>query len=231
MSSDIREIRSNVFMSMGDGLKHGFIYSLEKGVRTDTVEISFDFDRIFTLKQIHSNKVVVFDDGCLSDSIFEADAMVTPLKGVCLAIYTADCVPVLMCAPKKGVIGAVHAGWRGTCSRIVVNALRTFVDTFFVDTKEVVAVIGPSIGRCCYDVGEDVVSRFKERFYDHNKFVFLKENRWYVDLIEANVLQLKECGVEKIDVLNLCTYCNETFPSYRREGAGVGRILSYIGFV
>jgi hypothetical protein len=154
----------------------------------------------------------------------ECDGLVTNLKGLALGVLTADCVPILLIAPLSGVIGVAHAGWRGTLAGIARNTLNLMAERFKVDPAGCLAVIGPSIGRCCYEVSEDLASRFKSRFGSQ-----VVSDR-HVDLPLTNALSIIRAGVpeDNIWICQNCTACREDlFFSHRRDRV-TGRMLSLI---
>lgn len=168
----------------------------------------------------------------------DCDAMITRMTGVLLAVQTADCLPVLIGDPKTGAMAAIHAGWRGTAGRIVERTVADLMLVNGVNTLDCIAVLGPAACADCYEVGEDVIKRYKSEFgYWRNLLVDFKENgKAHLDIRAANVQQLSFCGFSE-DQIYIAEYCtmhqNELFFSYRREGKGqpssVGRSLSVIG--
>lgn len=168
-----------------------------------------------TLKQIHSAVVLNADAPGL---IGEGDALVTDRAGVTVSVRTADCYPILLVDTDTRVIAAIHAGWRGTASGIVRAALQKMNALKPGNIHHTVAAIGPGIGACCYEVGEDVARRFGQ-------------HAGRLDLAEANRRQLIDAGVpgRNIDVLQDCTFCDaEQFHSYRRDKDQVGRMISFV---
>ena len=162
------------------------------------------------------------------------DALVTNQPGICLMVLSADCVPVLLFEPEKRVIAAVHAGWRGTAAEIVGVTVRVMQEHFGCDPQRVVAAIGPSIGKCCFEVGEEVARVFQQLFPGNQAIVGLgkQPGKYQVDLWEANRKELLACGVknENIEVAGMCSVCHpDLFFSYRREGEKAGRFGAGIG--
>ena len=158
------------------------------------------------------------------------DALVTRLPGYCLCISTADCVPILLYDPHTQAIAAIHAGWRGTVSRIVENTLTLMSEQYGTQGKDLIACIGPSISLEAFEVGDEVYNAFHEAAFDMN-IIARKESKWHIDLWEANRQQLLAHGVkpENIEISGICTYHhNDDFFSARRQGINSGRILSGI---
>src|ERR1051326_7947252 len=109
------------------------------------------------LKQVHSGIVADIDDTSSANEAIEADAAITILKGIMLAVQTADCVPILVSDVRGTAVAAIHAGWRGTAARIAETTILRLREKFEIDPKDLTASIGPHIGVCCYEVGNDVV--------------------------------------------------------------------------
>src|SRR5438876_2531510 len=108
------------------------------------------------LRQVHSDRVVNIQDTSAATDAVEGDAAVTALKGAVLAVQTADCVPILIADSHGTAVAAVHAGWRGTAARIVESTVSRLVAKFKLDPASLAAAVGPHIGVCCYEVGEEV---------------------------------------------------------------------------
>jgi YfiH family protein len=172
-----------------------------------------------SLKQIHSASVLVpTEPGCAG----EGDALLTATPGLRVSVRTADCYPILLADTKNRAVAAVHAGWRGTAGKIVVETLAKMRAEFGTSPSDIVAAIGPGIGMCCYEVGAEVGR------------LFGLEGAGRIDLAAANRRQLLDTGVEKpaIDVLGGCTFCDSSrFYSFRRDKADRGRMISYIGVI
>jgi len=141
----------------------------------------------------------------------EGDALVTNKTGLCLAVRVADCVPMLLFDPTKKIVGAIHAGWRGSAKQIAFNTLKYMQNRHMVNPGDVIVGIGPSIGPCCFEVKEDVASQFEDKY----------KTAGTIDLWKANYDQLLMGGVKKknIEVANICTKCNlDKYFSYRATG-------------
>jgi YfiH family protein len=131
----------------------------------------------------------------------------------------ADCVPVLLYDPPHHAIGVVHAGWRGTVLKVVTLAAKAMFAAFGTRPSELVAGIGPSIGPCCYRIGDDVITRVRETFKDlADELLISRNSAIHLNLWQANALQLRALGVERIEVAGLCTAEHtEDFYSARAE--------------
>jgi hypothetical protein len=173
-------------------------------------------NKVSTLKQIHSNLVLLADHPGL---VGEGDALITREPGLAVSIRTADCYPILLADTRNRAIAAIHAGWRGTAMQIVLKTLEKMKSEFATQPSDVFAAIGPGIGVCCYEVGEDVSSQFGFAVRTH------------LDLASENRKQLESVGVpaQNIEALGVCTFCDaERFFSYRREKEKAGRMTSFV---
>lgn len=165
------------------------------------------------------------------NGIHENDALITNQKGICLTVFGADCVPILLYDFKKQIIAAIHAGWRGTSLKIVEETIIKMQTDFNCETKNIVAAIGPSISVSNYEVDEIVFDDFKKKYNECSLF-FSKgkgEGKYQLDLWKANELQLLKMGLEpeNIEIAEICTYDNHhEFFSARRGDRG--RFLSGI---
>jgi hypothetical protein len=149
-----------------------------------------------------------------------------------LCIKTADCVPVFLTDPVLQIIGAVHAGWKGTALLITEKAVREMVRRFGTRPSDLFAFIGPAIGPCCYEV-DNAVYQAMGRQSAHGAFIHagLQAGKWMLDLPLANYHQLLHAGLlpEHIQTAGLCTACHpELFFSHRAQGGDTGRQLSFI---
>jgi len=173
--------------------------------------------------------------GVLGDGVY-CDALVSAAAKVLIGVKTADCVPILLADPQSGAFAAVHAGWRGTVAAIVTHALQRLANEYGIRAENLRAAIGPAAAVCCYEVGEEVINAFKERFPDSDKlFESTRPGHARIDLFQANRDQLLSAGVaaDRIHTSGLCTMCHtDLFFSYRREKSvqgKVGRLMAVIG--
>jgi YfiH family protein len=190
-------------------------------------------------RQVHGSRVVHISPQDIVRSIFlsprpfQADALTTDHEGIWLGILTADCLPVFFFDPTKRVIGAAHAGWRGTLNRVSVCTLQEMVSSYDCRPEDLWAGLGPAIGPCCYEVGDEVVDAFcKERGVYGSGIQRGTRGQWTLNLAEINREQLLENGMleERILSSTLCTKCHaDLFFSVRAQGEPTGRQLSLIG--
>lgn len=162
----------------------------------------------------------------------EADIAVTDSSTMALSVRTADCVPILIADRRSGSVAAVHAGWKGTAANAAAAAIHALVSRYNADPSNMVAAIGPSIGPCCYEVGEDFPARFAGQPQASGWFVTPGAGaRPHLDLWKANRDQLVTAGVPEAGVFvsALCTHDHPSqFHSYRRDGAKAGRLVAAI---
>jgi YfiH family protein len=148
-------------------------------------------------------------------------------------VQTADCVPILLFDPEKKVVAAVHAGWRGTVSKILAKTVGQMVEKFDCQPSDIVAGIGPSIHMHAYEVGAEVVEAVQDNFGNSTALLkpSLTEGKAFFDLWEANKTILIESGIpeENIEVMGLCSFEHaDLFYSARRDGIDTGRMVSGI---
>jgi len=206
---------------------------------------------LVTVRQVHSNAVLAVGSEAHSGAlqtpdgkaVLEADGLITNTPGVLVAAGTADCVPVLLADPVNRAVAALHAGWRGTVAAIVEKGIVQLREKYGSNPEDLVAVVGPSIGACCYTVGEEVREQFASSFsYGSELFCERKANgitSLYIDLWEANRRQLLNAGVrhDQITVIGECTGCKLTptgdrkYFSHRMDRGHSGRMLNAIGII
>ncbi|MFN8497785.1 MAG: peptidoglycan editing factor PgeF [Anaerolineae bacterium] len=181
---------------------------------------------------VHGSDVAVVGAEQRGALVPHTDALVTADPGVYLLVRCADCVPVLMVDPLRRVVGAAHAGWRGTLAFVAQKMARTMADVFGSNPADLRVGIGPSIGPCCYEVREDVVAATRTAFGDGAETLLHRAGgRTTLDLWEANRQQLAALGVEHVAVAGVCTACHvRDYYSHRAEGGRTGRFAAVIGF-
>lgn len=200
------------------------------------------FDEKFTLTsvwQVHGDGVkVVKTQADVENTEEKYDALTSNLENILVGAKTADCVPVLIGDARTKAFAAVHAGWRGTLQTIVIKTIEIMQETFGTDSKDLICAIGPAAGCKNYEVGQDVISAFEEKFSTGGKlFTPTKENHALIDLFTANKDQLLSVGVkeEHIFTAPFCTMeRSDIFFSYRKEKkiyGKTGRLMSVIGIL
>jgi polyphenol oxidase len=207
-----------------------------------------------TLRQIHSDLIHCVER--VPEQILAGDGLITDVPELLLAVQTADCLPVIVVDRKRRAVGVFHAGWRGTVKRIVEKGVGEMQRNFGSDPRNLVAAIGPGIHGCCYEVGEEVRSRFEMQFaYAAELFREVKESdpvrekypllfltarppghgespvKLFLDLVEANRRQLMDAGVttDNIEVSPLCTACHtDLLFSFRADRGVTGRLMGVV---
>jgi polyphenol oxidase len=174
--------------------------------------------------QIHKTRIVVVTDETTKDELADTDALITDQKNICIAVMSADCVPVLLYDRRNQVVGAVHAGWRGTVAKIVEKTLSEMNDLFGTSGRDVLAAIGPSVCQQSYEVGEEVISEVERAFGKREDLMKIKPgNKANLDLWKANKIQLLNGGVKdgNIEVSGQCSVLeNHHFFSARKGDTG-----------
>jgi YfiH family protein len=198
---------------------------------------------VVMVTQVHGNRVIVVTDmKTLPSRETEADAIVSRMPGIAIAIRAADCVPVLMADRATGAVAAVHAGWRGTAAQVAPAALREMAQAFGTRPQDVVAAVGPSIGPCCYEVGSELVDAFAAA--GHERYLI---DRWFatpppprgsrerqrlrLNVSLANRDQVVLAGVPEAQIFDsgLCTAMHlDVLTSYRAEKERAGRLAGAI---
>lgn len=195
--------------------------NVAENVRIVCEALSFTEENLSRTNQIHENKVAILTEpvevsqGC--------DALATDKKGIPLLSTSADCVPVLLYDKKKKVCASIHSGWKGTVKKICREAVFALCENYGSDPSDIIAAIGPSIGKCCFQVKKDVLDAFFESFSDVS---FIKEEgdgiHYRADLWEAVKITLVEAGIRKenISLAGECTCCNNNmyFSSRAQKG-------------
>jgi YfiH family protein len=210
---------------------------------------------LVALRQIHSD-LIHRVDGVPAQPL-AGDGLVTDTPGLVLAVQTADCLPIILVDKKRRAAGVFHAGWRGTVKRIAEKGVGEMRKHFGSDPRNLEAAIGPGVQQCCYDVGEDVRTKFEMQFtYAETLFREVKESdpvrekypmlfltarapghselpvKLFLDLVEANRRQLVDAGVlaKNIDTAAPCTACHtELLFSFRAEKGVTGRMMGAAG--
>jgi YfiH family protein len=214
---------------------HGFLLKSPGSPGTGELEAT---ERVLTSITSHRKKLVrlsqMHRDGCVVVSReeppqkgYQADAVFTDRDDIFISVQVADCLPIFLVNPGSKVVGLVHAGWRGTLMGITQAALRKAQTELGCRSEDFVALLGPCIRSCCYEVSDEVAILFDKECIQKSS-----QGRAKLDLICANVKQLMECGVEqdKISVSQECTCCQaELFFSHRREPDAAGRMIGFMG--
>lgn len=202
-------------------------------------DLNIDLNNCVFAQQTHSDhiqKVTLADGGKgvfdYADAIADTDALYTKDKGVCLGVFHADCVPVLIADPISGLVCAIHAGWQGTVKEITGKSIAYLKEHEGVNPENLKVYIGASICKKNFEVGKEVIEKVQAMSFDTTSTYYFNETtqKGYVDNKELNRLQCLKEGVpmKNITVDKNCTFANqENFFSYRRNN-DCGRHMSFI---
>lgn len=207
----------NIGASRGDDPKN-----VAENYRILGAELGFCEKDLVLTRQIHSDivrAVTAADAGKgLSHAAYpECDALITNTSGVALAVFTADCTPILLWDSVTGAVGAVHAGWRGTAAGIARKCVEAMVQNYGCDPKNIHAAIGPNIGQCCFETDADVPDAVTAALgAEAAPYITQKGSKYHLDLKAINALFLRRAGVTQIEISTSCTACEpERFWSHR----------------
>lgn len=248
LKSDILDAGGKVchgFTTKLGGVSHGNIEGFNLGFRVNDNEesvrenyrllasdLGLEMSRIVLSKQTHTDniRIVTEEDagkGLTKQSdIEDTDGLVTNARGIALVVFSADCVPILMYDPNEEVVAAVHAGWRGSVAGIAPKCAELMRSRFGSRADDIRVAIGPSIGKCCFEFGEEAVIYFDKKYYTKEL-----NGRFKVDLWEYNKNLLLRVGIkpENIDISGRCTMCeSDKFYSYRAHKERTGRLGAVI---
>jgi YfiH family protein len=192
---------------------------------------------MYDVWQVHSRKVVCAQSPRPIDQPhIKADAILTDRPDITLFMRFADCVPILLYDPRRGVIGVVHAGWQGTVIGVAAAAVEEMQNEYRSNPAEILAAIGPSVCAKHYEVGEEVVSQVRQAFGTDAPKVLshsmdgMSQGKKNFDLWTANRLILERSGVEQIEMADICTACHpEDWYSHRAEKGKTGRFGVLVG--
>ena len=188
---------------------------------------------IHFVEQIHGDGIHLLTSrnlGKSSTTPVRADAILTDLKDVPIGVLTADCVPILLLDSGTRAIGVVHAGRKGTEKKILSKTISKMIEQFNIQVEDLFVGIGPSIGQCCYEVGQECLVPFqKNPLLAKQAIRQVETGKFYLDLIQLNVFQLLEFHIpnQNIYYLDVCTACRtDLFYSHRGENSQTGRFVS-----
>jgi YfiH family protein len=214
----------NLGFRWGDERAH-----VEENRRRVAGAAGYDPAQLVSMRHVHGTAVWRVGDPETGSEEF--DGLVTDRPGAVLGAFAADCTPILFADPDHRVVGAAHAGWRGTRAGVAENVIARMVELGAARGAIRVA-LGPSIGPCCFEVGPEVVEEFAARLPGLAGLVVDGPRKQHIDLRVAQRALLEEAGIrpEHIDDTPPCTRCNpERFYSYRRDGKGGGIHMGFIG--
>lgn len=236
----------NAFSRKSGGVSRGKIEGLNFGFRVGDNPMSvlnnyellgrdfgLDTHRMVCARQQHTDNIrIVTDKDCgkgvivVDSDITDTDGLVTNVLNIPLIVFTADCVSLLFFDPVKKVVAATHAGWRGTVKEIGKKTIEIMASHFGCDEKDIIAAIGPSIGPCCFEVGEDTAKMFDKKYHLSNK-----GEKVHIDLWQKNKDDMLKMGLkpENIFISGECSICNaDKYYSYRTHKDHTGRQIAMI---
>ena len=195
------------------------------------------FSALVTAKQVHGKRclTIVDQDPEKLAQLAQtgADALLTDQPGILLGVMTADCLPLIMIDRLQRAVAVVHVGWRGLDQAIGVETVAQLNRDFAVEAKNLQVFAGPAIGSCCFQVGVEVVDRFRRHpvLAGVDSWYQERASGYYIDLLSIQRAQLLAAGVaeKNFHVVDICTFCHDFCFSYRRDHAITGRQLAFVG--
>ena len=194
---------------------------IEQNRKLLAIAMGIENSSLFFPSQVHKTRIVQVTKSTLREELLETDALITNEPGLCLAVMSADCVPIILYDKKNNAVGAVHSGWRGTVARILEKTLKKMHETFGTKGQDIYAGIGPSVSQDSYEVGEEVVSEVQRSFGNVSDLMIpVGTKKAKLDLWKANKLQLMEFGVAatRNEISDLCTIKNNNHFFSARKG-------------
>jgi len=221
----------HAFFTRAGGVSSGLYATLNGGVGSQddagkvvenrarmAAALAVEPQRLLTAYQTHSPKVVVAEAPWTTENRPQADAVVTRMRALAIGVTTADCGPVLFADPHAGVIGAAHAGWRGALTGVIETTVAA-MERLGAAPGQIRAAIGPMIRQSNYEVGPDLVARFRAEDAAASRFFApaRRDGHAMFDLAGYIAVRLKRAGITAVEDVALCTYADpEQFFSYRR---------------
>ncbi|HHV29711.1 MAG TPA: peptidoglycan editing factor PgeF [Clostridium sp.] len=205
--------------------------NVEENYKRVASALNLDIESMVFSNQVHQNRIRVVTEedrgkGIIRESdIIGYDGLVTNSKEVTLVTFYADCVPVFLFDPEKTVISIAHSGWRGTAMGISKEAVGKMKEVFSCEPRNIVAAVGPSIGKCCFEVGDEVYDEFKSKIEWSTEYCDRKDKKWHFDLKAIIKKTLLDEGVREENIVfsEICTKCNkDIFFSHRGDNGKTG---------
>lgn len=200
-------------------------------------ELGIPAEHVFLPHQVHNIDAVTIYESFLDQpfhfqqqQLEGIDALMTNVKGVCIGVSTADCIPLIVYSPHSHAAAVIHAGWRGTVQRIASHVVTVFCKRFGAPFDSVRVIIGPGISQKNFEVGDEVYDAFDCHGFDMEQ-IAIRQEKWHIDLPLCNRLQLEELGIPSSNIhdCGICTYDHSgQFFSARRLGIDSGRIYTGI---
>lgn len=244
-------ILTHCFSTRLGGVSTGECYSLNFGFnrkdsRKNVLEnynricnsLDIKIENLVFSNQVHGIKIWKATEADRGKGIFKEsdikgyDGLVTDRREVALVTFYADCVPVFFLDPIRRVAGMVHSGWRGTVSRISAEMVSLMASEYNCKRSDILVSVGPSIGECCFEVGEEVYTEFIDRLPLSSSFCIKKpEGKWFINLQGIIKRTLEDEGINKdnIYVSGICTKCNkDMFFSHRGDNGKTGSLAGFM---
>lgn len=238
---DLKEIKhvKDYLIIENDGLNivfttaennRSFNRATENGVENlNLIKDDFKVDNVIYLKQIHSDTIYKYD---LENNVkeLEGDAIITNVKNTAIGAFTADCVPVILTDDNKGVICAIHSGWRGTFDSITYKAAEKMKNEYKCKEEDIKAYIGAHIRQCCYEISEELKEKFIEEKSSIDKDKLFKGRNLSMEVCIEDDLRKAGINEKNIYSLGLCTHCSDEIKlhSYRKSEGSYGRMFSFV---
>lgn len=215
------------FSSMNLGLNRGDNLELvKKNFEIILSSMNFNKENLYISNQTHSTNIKIVKKEDKKPFLYipneSIDGLITEEKDIVLATFYADCTPIFFIDKNKTCIGMCHAGWRGTVNKIAEKLLKTMIDAFKVNLRNILVGIGPSICMEHYEIGDDLATEIKNLFPNYKNILHFFNDKWHLDLWELNKLILLDNGIleENIFITNICTFENSDFLFSHRKTAG-----------
>ncbi len=229
-------VSSGVYESMNLGFSRGDKReNVEENFRRICEAIGSDFERsVKSRKQIHSTNVYAATEKDRGTTVDDMDGFVTNVPGVLLVTFHADCVPLFFLDPVKKAIGLSHAGWRGTVDGMAGATIEKMREVYGSNPGDILAGIGPSIGKCCFQVDMPVVEEFREKLSFADEFITADESqrgKFKIDLwgVNARLMTLSGVREDNISVDGTCTKCRtDLYFSHRAMGESRGQMAAFL---
>lgn len=203
--------------------------------------VGIDTNKLVLTQQTHTANVrAVTEEDCgtgiFKEPFSDVDGLITDRPGVALVTQYADCTPLVFCDPVRRVAATSHAGWRGTVQEIGAVTVKKMIDEFGCRAENIIAGIGPCIGKCCYEVDDPVINGFKKLDYINISDIAEEKGggKYMLDLVTANKLILIHAGIDpnNIDASDICTCCNSSeLHSHRASPLKRGNLAAIIALI
>ena len=210
--------------------------NVQENFRRLCAALDMDVRRVVLSRQVHRDDVRVVTTADCGKGLWRpqdydsADALITAVPGVPLVVFSADCNVILLHDPVRRVVGAAHAGWRGTAAGIAGKTVRAMCETYGCTPADIRAAVGPAIGQCCFETDGDVPEALRRALgREAEPFMTWNGRKWHIDLKAVNALWLQKAGVQHIDICEDCPCCRtDLYWSHRKTGLQRGEQAALI---